>query len=663
MDTVGGVGNRSQREPGGRPWAAGAMALVSLFLLAGTGAVATEPPAPSGVTIHPQPANAPDWSTLPPGDFNAPPVEQQVSYEVGTHRAIAEVAVRRGDCNADAYLKNDLLITQGISLTVSGKSMIVKLQDGAQNEDESYLIRPFNHFYDPITNSGIRDFAVGINSLQWAWDSGSNNEDWGDTRTKFFDAVTLPSRTARNAALAETFFRLGHVIHLVEDLGQPQHTRNDAHKIGADYETYCLANYATYGTVLGLGSEGIPSFSGGTSPIAGIPPEFAGHWDTEQYTGQAGFTSFGSTPGLAEYSNAYFITDDTMFGNTRLAILPRAGAPSLTVLLTDALDNFSSEPRHIYPHPHLRNTNLASFFPAGTRFAWIQREGVGLAGATHYIDLNVRNGSGAVVHTTPNLCLINADNEIGFDNVCYDSWAHQLIPKAVSYSAGLINYFFRGKIGLDNPTTTWDTGAKKNQVVIRNDSNEAFGNGQWKLYYDDVNGNRTQMNDLDVSAYSGLAPGATFTAKFPELLCDGGYAFTLVFKGQIGNEPNAVAAKSFYTADEVWSGTHYIPSGSEQCFDVTGQTIAIFHRPTPAGYDIVGWLQFVGSSDLFQVTGTCNNDQLQFGFSPDCGNYLSGGISGSTLTNGQSCCWYCPLDPPPTGPWFCGTVSGMERIQ
>jgi hypothetical protein len=373
--------------------------------------------------------------------------------------------------------------------------------------------------------------------------------------------------------------------------------------------------------------------------------------------------TFGSTPGLAEYSNAYYITDDTMFGNTRLAILRRTGAPSLTVLLTDALENSSSEPRHLFPNPHIRNTNVADFFPASTRFAWLQREGVGLAGAVNYVDLTVKNGAGGVVFTLPKLFLRNDDNEIGFDDVCYDAWAHDLIPKAVSYSAGLINYFFRGKIGLNDPTTTWDAQQKKNQIEIFNDSNEDFGNGTWKLFYDDVNGNRAEVQDFDVSGYSGLGAGGSFTARFPEMLCDGGYAFTLVFKGQIGNEQNAIAVLSFYTAQEVWVGTHYVPSGSEFCFDVTGQTIAIFHRPTPPGFDIVGWLQFVGSSDLFQATGTCNNDQLQFAAGPGCGFLLTGDIMGSTLTNGGTCCWYCPLDPPPSGPFFCGTVTGMERVQ
>lgn len=634
------------------------LVLLAFALLTLPGAGVTGASDRRGLTIDPKPA--PDWNTLAPAAIEpASPAEPR--YETNTHAAIAEVALRRSDCAADAYLKDFLMITQGIEFPVSGTTLANRVRAGAIAEDGG--VKWLNHFYDPTSDSGLRDVGAGMNSLQWAWDSSWHDEDWNDTRDKFYEAVSLSSRSARNNALSETFLRLGHVVHLVEDLAQPQHTRNDAHAIGGDYEAYCSANYGSYGAVLGLPTAPIPSFSGGTSPIAGIPAEFANHWDTGQYTGQAGFLTFASTPGLAEYSNAYYITDDTMFGNTRLAILRRTGAPSLTVLLTDALENSSSEARHLFANPHIRNTTIADHFPASTRFAWLQREGVGLAGAVYYADLAVKNGAGAVVFTLPKMFLINDDNEIGFDAVCYDAWAHDLIPKAVSYSAGLVNYFFRGKIGLADPTTTWDSQQKKNQIEIRNDSNEAFGTGTWKLFYDDVNGNRAEVPNFDASEYSGLGAGASFTARFPEMLCDGGYAFTLVFKGRIGNEDDAVAARSFYTADELWVGTHYVPSGSELCFDVTAQTFAIFHRPTPDGYDIVGWLQFEGSSDLFPVSGTCNGDRLEFGIAPECGSLLSGDIVGSTLTNGSTCCWYCPLDPPPSGPWFCGTVSGMERVQ
>jgi hypothetical protein len=96
---------------------------------------------------------------------------------------------------------------------------------------------------------------------------------------------------------------------------------------------------------------------------------------------------------------------------------------------------------------------------------------------------------------------------------------------------------------------------------------------------------------------------------------------------------------------------------------VSDSTIAIFERPTPAGYDIVGYLQFVNASDMFAVAGTCDNNQLLFGNGGECGWFVSATVSGATLTDAVTCCWYCPLNPPPDGPWFCGSLIGMERVQ
>jgi len=614
------------------------------------------------LTINPPVLDIPDRPLPPVEEGNAPGGDQPL-YEVGTHRAITNVAIRRNDCVADAYLKNEMMLQNGILTSTSQGTPAARIEDGAEDEDEQTYTRPFNHFYNPINNSGLSDLVSGTNSLQWAYNAGGNNESWVRARDSFYNSVTKPSKSQRLTELATTFFRLGHPVHLLEDLGQPQHTRNDAHRVGAEYEAYCLAHYGTPGAIQGLPTFGAPSFSGGTSPFGDVPAEFAGFWDTEQYTGQANFTVFGSTPGLAEFSNAYFITDDTMFGNTRLAVLPRTGAGPLRVLLTDSADNRSTAAAHLFPHPHIRNTNLASFYANTTNYVWVQREGTDVPNATHYVDLTVRNGAGQVVFTVPSLFALNNSNEVGFDNTTYEAHAQVLIPRTLGYSVGLINYFFRGKIGLNDPATGWDATEKKNTIEIRNDSNEAFGAGTWELYYDDVNGNRTKQTQFDTSAYSSLSPGASFTAKYPEMLCDGGYAFTLVFKGKIGNEENAIATKSFYPAQETWVGSFYVPSGDPLCYDVTNQVYAIFERPTPAGYDIVAYIQFVGSSDLFGVAGNCTGDQLQLGFSSDCGWLLSGTISGSTLTSAQTCCWYCPLNPPPTGPWFCGTVTGMERTQ
>lgn len=649
------------------PWFAAAL-LASLALHALPLAAAEDGPS---FVIHP-PAVAPPEADGHQDRFGQ--VRDSIStgagaplYAVNTHRAISNVALRHTGCVVDSYLKNQLLLTSGITTTTPAGPIDVRLEDGAQHEDEESLARPRNHFYDPTTNGGLNDIFSGTSSLLWAYDHPGNTQDWRGARQAYLRSLNQTARNTRLTELANTFYALGHVIHLVEDLAQPQHTRNDAHITyfpGSPYEEYASNHFGTAPAVSGLAPAGIPSF--GTLPpaVGNIPPEFVAFWDTEQYSGQAAFSGFGATPGLAEFSNAFFITDDTMFGATRVATLRRAGAPVLVVRLTSAFGDGSTAAGHRYAHPDIRNTNLASFYPAATTRITLQREG-DYPGDTplHYVDLQVRGPGGGIVHTTPNLFVVNDNEEIGFDDVCYDSHARQLIPMAVSYAAGLMNYFFRGKIGLDSPATTWNAGEHVNEIEVTNDSSENFGAGTWSLYLDDASGNRSPVAGFNASGYGGsLGAGSSFTAKYPEMLCQGGRLFTLVFEGKIGNEVGAIAARSFYAANETWTGDFSIPA-SDSCIVTEGTVVVIFERPTPAGYQLTGWMEFIGYSTQFYASATCAGGNLQMGFNPSCGYLLSGTISDWMLTAGQTCCWYCPLKPPPVGPFFCGTVMGFQRTE
>src|SRR3990172_7950744 len=44
-------------------------------------------------------------------------------------------------------------------------------------------------------------------------------------------ALTSPTDTERQANFAKTFKGLGHLIHLIQDVAQPAHVRNDAHPL------------------------------------------------------------------------------------------------------------------------------------------------------------------------------------------------------------------------------------------------------------------------------------------------------------------------------------------------------------------------------------------------------------------------------------------------
>jgi hypothetical protein len=107
-----------------------------------------------------------------------------------------------------------------------------------------------------------------------------------------------------------------------------------------------------------------------------------------------------------------------------------------------------------------------------------------------------------------------------------------LASRAVGYSTGLLNYFFRGDIAMerdpDDPVT----------YLIHNRGDEEL-RGTFRLYYDDKDGNRTMVTEWSnqtIPARSSKA-GFSFTQPTdPPPAGDWTDKFLLVFSGTMGEE-------------------------------------------------------------------------------------------------------------------------------
>ncbi len=160
------------------------------------------------------------------------------------------------------------------------KELIIK---GAIDEDIP-ASRALNHFYDPIRNIGINDYR---SAKDWALiDSEANKYTWGETIQYYAEGNE-----------SEAFIGLGHIVHLIEDMGVPDHTRNDQHLPIADslgggspYEGWAMQN-KNRDTLRGLGKQYADAGN-----ITRVFDDLGTYFDF-----------------LAKYSNGNFFSKDTIF--------------------------------------------------------------------------------------------------------------------------------------------------------------------------------------------------------------------------------------------------------------------------------------------------------------------------------------------------------------
>ncbi|MFQ5804255.1 MAG: hypothetical protein ACE5JQ_15300, partial [Candidatus Methylomirabilales bacterium] len=454
-------------------------------------------------------------------------VVQATGYELDTHAAISAQAVQGS--TADQVLKESLAFTEGAGEIFNGRSAIDWIAEGSRREDALLPTPRFlRHFHNPLRPWSEAGFGLFQSSILW----GQNLEQdwsWSQVRRYYYDALTSSTRTERERAFAKTFRGLGHLIHLVQDAASPAHTRNDPHA-GFNYENLVLAVQQTEaGVFQGFltnpqkpdpGWQTLPS-----DPLAPIP--IARVIDTDRYDRTNPGVTTQALIGLSEYTNANFFSEDTTFNQN---LVPPANFP----------------------------------FPARTSVQ------VG----THQIELRKDDGTREVVNRLYydkvadgdvgyrlatvgflrdyiqrfNLDPNRLDERPALDESVYRDYAAKLLPRAVGYSAGLLDYFFRGRLEVDLVQAD-PTDPSVVQLSGTNASSEKLDGGTLTLYADDpATGTRGEAAALDPTLTVTAAPGApVLSARFR--VPAEAERFVAVYRGRLGNEgpqgafPGGVAGK------------------------------------------------------------------------------------------------------------------------
>jgi hypothetical protein len=431
--------------------------------------------------------------------FSTTQIESALGYEVQTHERLTGEAFLRSMLNK-GYLLEELKIPA--DQRFQGSIVRRWLEAGSIHEDD-YLSGSFfrfkNHFYDPVYDRGLTHNTVtGERAFEWALEETNTfslqDFSWRDARQYFLMGLTSPFPAVRDRNMALAFRSLGQIAHLVQDMGSPEHTRNDIHA-GVPK--------------LGLGAPSIfekhiDQIRNGLNYDGYSPPPLARRED---------FWRTGDGRGFAEFTNHNFISKSTNFTRTENGNSGGSySSPRLDLDLKEDVDVQS------LPLTDPTLMGKVTFFGNVVHDNTTGEDASNSRMTTYSLfDSDLRKKGEAEIFTV--------------NRFTVDAAAPLLIPRAVGYSTALIDYFFRGKLDLDVGTDPSDVSIVRVEGI--NKSPDKLDGGTLEMYGDDPNGTRTAATPVGPATVFA-EPGEPISVAFR--LPPNSEKLMAVYKGKLGNE-------------------------------------------------------------------------------------------------------------------------------
>jgi hypothetical protein len=316
------------------------------------------------------------------------------------------------------------------------------------------------------------------------------------------------------------FYSLGHIIHLNQDVSQPDHSRDDQHASRPYIEDFGGSSYENHPEWFNPKPHGWAYWR-----VAGFK-RLLDFWDRDRFKGGSAAALIAEATGapqhmlgLAEFSNGNFLGEDALYA-----------------------ENFQgTNDTHYFPFPSLTNTDQAQLKAGGW---WSFMDSSILADGTQVLRPFIKKtGAGVTVEHHSVIKYLGAMNmgkmgslpgasaiSIDAPEVLKD-YHDILVPKAIEYSAGILDYFFRGQIDYSivaYSPSEW-------VITVKNVSGESFKGGMFCLYVDDTAGNRTELTSVRITlgANEILADGETreFSLNTPPIA---NAKYMIVYQGTIG---------------------------------------------------------------------------------------------------------------------------------
>lgn len=487
-----------------------------------------------------------------------------------THPRLTERAFPHSSLNT--HLKNDFGLQLGVWERVGEKRLEEWLKYGAEMEDQP-ACRASNHFHNPSllwTEAGLTDthwialarctfdnyqHDARISNLTWGTGYLSNNIgyrdgeilnknewDWDSSREYLYTYLTgkdsdgnlvAEDDSSRQQYLAKSIQSLGQVLHLLQDMAVPAHVRNDfsqGHMFFKpflptdDLKTWKCNPFERY-----VKDNNSRVWFNDIEKGAISTPSLTDFWDTDDSTGINPLIASGRL-GLSEYTFINFLSEYRMFTND-------------------------------FPYPRKEHCAFFLDIPHDDPTAPLRKYLASINGhpgeQIEHLAL-VSNLDYYVKRYFPNLDGMNP-LPLKLDDKCYEEYASKLIPRAIGYSADLIDYFFRGTLQVTALPIPYNNTIRYIDLRVKNitQTQEELTNGFFTLVvrYTPVGANPDGSED-SFKTYV-LSSGSLSYDQETRLIFSliepvpletiDSLKCMLVFKGTLGSEENAIIAKPFST--------------------------------------------------------------------------------------------------------------------
>ncbi len=375
------------------------------------------------------------------------------AYEQSTHKIMSLKAFTW----SQAYSQLDRL---GVKATdvFSGQIPELLVSQGAYDEDDE--ARPLNHFFDPAHGGIGLWFVGGYPSPSWEIDgAGGNDLSLLKTKDFLYLALTSHNKTTRDQNYALFFLGIGHAMHHIEDMCQPQHVRGDLHLNTSEWnKEHGLGSKERFWenrSAYELYTKDVQSSLDYTSRMTANSPPVIG------YQTEHDFWDNSDSNGIADFTNLNFVSAGTNFlVNDGNVVTPSFGfaSPAPAGASYKKLINELPISDDLVSECHKKNLSCTvTFYRTDVNDlkeseSTTNNEASSLSVFDQYMEkfnVVVTYDDSGVQTPVDRIFVLNRFN--------FDTAHTYLIPRAVEYSAALLDHVMRGRLEFKLPEGfRWD---------------------------------------------------------------------------------------------------------------------------------------------------------------------------------------------------------------